>query len=186
MRSSTTRYAQLSKYRTLWAALSDWQGTLPLYLDWTKHNSALSTHVYLKLQRPFIETQFECIRMKLNWSIAHLDPLLMVKFQSLWDVGDAKAECLQAGQRVLAIIDEIGTPSDSYRLYHWEAVRATTTLVQMALRHDMVEGERRMDLVDSCRRGIEISRKLIPAVLARIESTLENTLEEYVRCLKGN
>lgn len=116
--------------------------------------------------------------MKLFWSIAHLDPLLMVKFQSLWDVSDAKQECIQAGQRVLAIIDEVGIPSDSYRLYHWEAVRATTTLVQMLLRHDMMIDERRMDLVASCRRGIEICRKLIPSVLTRIEDTLESTLDE--------
>src|SRR5437762_11890793 len=112
MKGTRTRYAQLAKYRDIWASLAEWRGSLPVYLDWTKYNSALATHVYLRMQRPYLETQFQSLKMKVSWSIAHLDPLLMLKFQSIWDVGDANAETLQAGQCVLKIIDENGAPSD--------------------------------------------------------------------------
>jgi hypothetical protein len=180
MKYATTRFAQLAKFRTIWTALSEWRTTLPPYLDWTRYNSALSTHVYLKVQRPFLETQFQCVKMKVSWSIAHLDPLMMAKFQSIWDVGDANAETLQAGQRVLQIIEENGAVSDSYHFYHWEAVRATMTLSQMLFRNDVVEGQRTTmeSLVELCRKGIDICRKLVPKDFTRVEGTIESTLEE--------
>jgi hypothetical protein len=180
MKHKTTRYAQLSKYRDLWSKLADWRATLPVYLDWTKYNSALATHVYLRMQRPYLETQFQCLKMKVSWSIAHLDPLLMMKFQSIWDVGDANDETLQAGQRVLTIIDENGAPSDGYRFYHWEAIRATMTLSQMLLRHDVIDGQRSVTetLQQSCQHGLTLCRKLVPPVLARVENTIQSTLEE--------
>jgi len=179
MRKLTTRYAQLNKYRSLWSDLAEWRRSLPSYLDWTKYNSALSTHVYLKMQRPFLETQFQCLMMKVSWSIAHLDPLMLAKFQSIWDVGDANAETLQAAERVLQIIDETGVGSDSYRFYHWEAIRVTMTLSQMLLRHDTVEGRVRMDnLVKLCRQGLELCRKMVPHILTRVEDALEQALNE--------
>lgn len=178
MKTITTRYAQLAKYRDIWSQLADWRGSLPVYLDWTKYNSALATHVYLRMQRPYLETQFQCLKMKVSWSIAHLDPLLMVKFQSIWDVGDANKETLEAGQRVLKIIDENGVPSDAYRFYHWEAVRVTKTLFQMLLRNDTVEGPRTDNLVEFCQQGIILCRKLVPRILARVEDTIESTLTE--------
>src|SRR5947207_2285954 len=178
MKGTRTRYAQLAKYRDIWASLAEWRGTLPAYLDWTKYNSALATHVYLRMQRPYLETQFQCLKMKVSWSIAHLDPLLMIKFQSIWDVGDANAETLEAGQRVLKIIDENGAPSDAYRFYHWEGVRATMTLSQMLLRNDMIEGATTEKIIESCQQGITLCRKLIPSSLARVEETIQSTLEE--------
>src|SRR5271170_1786739 len=108
MRKLTTRYAQLNKYRSLWSELSEWRRSLPSYLDWAKYNSALSTHVYLKMQRPFLETHFQCLIMNVSGSIAHLDPSMLAKYQSIWDGGDANAETLQAAERVRQIIDETG------------------------------------------------------------------------------
>lgn len=102
----------------------------------------------------------------------------MVKFQSIWDVGNANAEALEAGQRVLKIIDENGVPSDSYRFYHWEAVRATKTLSQMLLRNDLILNAKSDNIVRSCEQGIALCRKLVPRVLARVENTIESTLKE--------
>ena len=102
----------------------------------------------------------------------------MIKFQSIWDVGDANAETLEAGQRVLKIIDENGAPSDAYRFYHWEGVRATMTLSQMLLRNDMIEGATTEKIIESCQQGITLCRKLIPSSLARVEETIQSTLEE--------
>jgi hypothetical protein len=178
VKTATTRYAQLAKYRDLSAQLSEWRGSLPVYLDWSKYNSALARHIYLRMQRPYLETQFQCLRMKVSWSIAHLDPLLIVKFQSIWDASDANAKALEAGQRVLKIIDENGVPSDAYRFYHWEAVRATMTFSQMLLRNDLILAGNADNLVASCEQGIAICRKLVPRILARVEDTIESTLEE--------
>lgn len=178
MKTPITRYEQLAKYRNIWTALTEWRANIPVYLDWTKPNSALSAHVYLKMQRPFLEAQFQCLKMKLSLSIAHLDPLLLVKFQSIWDVGDANAEAFHAGKQVLKIVEEYGIESSAYRFYHWEAVRATIALSQMLLRNDAL-GQRPVEnLHEVSRQGIELSRKLIPKVLARVEDTIEKTLNE--------
>ena len=118
--------------------------------------------------------------MKVSWSIAHLDPLMLAKFQSIWDVGDANAETLRAAERVLQIIDETGVGSDSYRFYHWEAIRVTMTLSQMLLRHETVEGRVSVEnLVKLCFQGLDLCRKMVPRILTRVEDALEQALKEY-------
>src|SRR5262249_51291201 len=101
MQGTSTREHQLQKFRSIWDAISDWQIGLPQYLDWTRLNSALATQSYLKLHRSFLEVQFQCLKMKLTWSIAHLDSLTIAKFRPIWDVVHMNEETIHAGQRVL-------------------------------------------------------------------------------------
>lgn len=178
MKVARTRAAQLVKYRDIWARLEEWHGTLPAYLDWTKYNSTLTSRVYLRMQRPYLETQFQCLKMKVSWSIAHLDPLLMVKFQLIWDIKDAYATTLKAAQCVLKIIDENGAPSDAFRFYHWEGIRTTMTLLQMLHRNDIIEGTTMDEVIESCQQGIKLCRKLIPSLLATMEEVIETTFKQ--------
>lgn len=55
------------------------------------YNNA-SPHFYLRIRHPHLETQFQSLKMKISRSIAHLDPLLMLKLQSIWDVGGKYGE----------------------------------------------------------------------------------------------
>jgi hypothetical protein len=146
---------------------------LPAYLDWDKPNKGLSSHSYLKLQRPYLETQFWCVRMKLCLSIAHLDPVLMARFQSIWDMNvNIYEEALKACQNALKVIkqtiEEEG--SNQTQMYHWEAVRATTTLIQILLRNEFNEAQMTSDkLVEACRDGVALCKKLVPDFLTSIE-----------------
>jgi hypothetical protein len=153
--------------------LSGWKQQLPKYLDWDHNNSALSKHPYLKLQRAYLEVQFRCLEMKLNWSIGHLDPILMPK--SICDTGDSRGDSFRAGQRVLEIVD--GMDIKTSRLCHWDALRTTINLVKTLLKNDFVESQIRLkDLVAVCRDGVRICRKLIPDSLTDPEMSIEDTI----------
>jgi hypothetical protein len=176
--SPTTRGAQLSRLRNLSDALVRWRESIPFYLDWDKHNSALSKHSYLKLQRSFLEIQFQCLQMRLQLSVAHLNPSMLSKNFS-WNAGIAYSESLRAGQRIVDIITSSGLPSNAYRMYHWEAIRASSTLLQILLRHDFTPAQLNYDtLAETCREGISVSRRLAPRTLTNVENIIENALEK--------
>jgi hypothetical protein len=148
-------------------------------LDWKTPSSGLSSRSYLALQRALLETHYWCIKMKLSWSVAHLDSMLMAKFQSLWDVGNTREQTFKAGERVIKIVEETGLESDSYHCFHWDIVRALTTLLQILLRNQFVEAETTLDdLVELCRNGIDLSRKLVPDSLTKAEGLLESALDQ--------
>ncbi len=105
--------------------------------------------------------------------------MLMAKFQSLWDVGNTREQTFKAGERVIKIVEETGLSSDSYHCFHWHVLRALTTLLQILLRNQFVEAETTLDdLVELCRNGINLSRKLVPDSLTTAEGLLESALDE--------
>jgi len=123
--------------------------------------------------------------MTVSWLIANLDPLLLHRAQ-LWDVGDACFETFQAGQRILALIEEHGLPTEVYRFYHWDAIRSAGTLKKL-LRHVDLHGEvptnrgYHLDvsaIADACRDSVQLARNLIPKILAHAENNLDNELQE--------
>jgi len=165
--------------------MTAWNANLPTFLDFSKYSSAFAQHQQLKLQRAYLETQFTFLKMTVSWLIANLDPLLLYRAQ-LWDVGDASFETFQAGQQVLAVVEEHGLPSEAYRFYHWDTIRTASTLKKL-LRHVDVHGEvptnrgYNLDvntIADACRNGVQLARKLIPKVLAHIENNIDNELDE--------
>ena len=169
----------MAKYRQFWSELSDLESDLPPFLDWNQHNSAFSNHAILSVQRPFIEAQINCIRLKLARSIADLDPALLDKFRSVWNIGDPNSEAMRAGRRVVEIAGDIGVSSSCYRFYHFEVIRTMTSLVRMLL--DMRKSgnmfAKGMDHIEaSCMQGLEVSGKLVPTFLTKVEGKIEQAL----------
>jgi hypothetical protein len=180
MHGTSTREQQLKKFRSVWEALGNWEINLPPYLDWSKLNSALTTQFYLKLQRSFLEVQYQCLKMKLTWSIAHLDSLTIAKFRPIWDVVHMNEDTIAAGRRVLKVITEVSRSTRSGQFFHWEAVRATLTLSQTLVRYDIGNSENSMEsLMESCSEGLAICRSLIPRGLERVENAIEFNLKKY-------
>ena len=137
------------------------------------------THLYLRAQRSFLEAQYHGLTMKIHWSIAHLNPLLMAKVHSMWDADEALTASIHAGQRILSIVEASGLRSDCYKFYHWEALRTTTKLLQIFLRNDIGRGRASMrDVIESCHQGIGLCRKLVPGILATVEDKIERTLNQ--------
>ena len=156
------------------------ESDLPPFLDWTQHNSAFSNHPILSVQRPFIETQIACLRLKLARSIADLDPALLDKFRSVWDMGDLNSEAMRAGRRVIEIARDIGVDSPFYRFYHFEIILTLTSLVRLLLgmRKDGNVYAAEMEQVEaSCRQGLEVSRRLVPSFLAKVEGKINLALD---------
>jgi hypothetical protein len=169
----------LKGLKSVWEDLTNWRIALPRYLDWTRLNSAFTTQSYLKLQRAFLEIQFQCLTMKLAWSVGHLDPIIVAKFQPIWDAVYMNKEAIRAGQRVFQIITELSISSSSVQFFHWEAVRATLTLCQTLFRYDVGNGQDSMaGLLASCQEGIEICRGLIPKASAHIEDNIDKNFKE--------
>lgn len=170
----------------IWEQMTAWTASLPTFLDFSKYSSAFSQHQQLKLQRAYLETQFTSLKMTVSWLITNLDPLLLHKSQ-FWDVGDASFETFQAGQRVFAIIEEHGLPTEVYRFYHWDAIRTARTMRKLLRRADTnddvpTNAGYHLDvhtIADACRNGVQLSRKLIPNILARSEDCIDRELDEY-------
>ena len=131
------------------------------------------------MQRALLETHYLCIKVKVSWSLAHLDSMLMPRFQSQLFVGNIHEEIFKAGERVIKVVEETGLDSDSYHCFHWDIVRALTTLLQILLRNQIVEAETTLsDLVELCQRGLQLSRKLVPESLTKAEDLLETALKQ--------
>jgi hypothetical protein len=167
--------------------MTAWHANLPTFLDFSKYSSAFAHHQQLKLQRAYLETQFTSLKMTMAWLISNLDPLLLHKAQ-FWDVADAMADTLRNGKQVITIIEEQGLPTDVYRFYHWDAIRTAGTLRKLMHHVDISDtlptnnGDQ-LDvhtIVEACRAGVQLSRKLIPKILASAEHNIDVDLEEYL------
>jgi len=80
----------------------------------------------------------------------------------------------EAACRVMAVAKEFVTLQSVDRiLYHADALRATTVLLQILARKPDMDRHELEKLVASCRDGIAICRALIPKVLCRIEDKFE-------------
>jgi hypothetical protein len=105
----------------------------------------------------------------------------MAKFQSIWNVGNIYEDTLKSGKHALKAIERATLSPDSSQtqMYHWGAVRATTTLLRILLRNESNEARTTSErLVESCRGGIKLCRKLIPDYLTTIEDVLEAALNQ--------
>lgn len=165
----------MGRFRNVYDSLYQWRQGLFPFLDWDKRNSALS--VYLKLQRPFLEAQFRSLEMRVNSSIAHLAPLILT-IPPTWDIGNAYSDVMKAVQRILDIIEKQGLASNSYHLYHWDSIKATSTLLHIFLRTDFLDTKISSgDLIATCQRGLQICRKLVASPIAKIEAEMELSFE---------
>jgi hypothetical protein len=171
---------QLAKYQTFWSQLSELESKLPPFLDWNQRNSALSNHPILSVQRPFIEAQIACLRLKLARSIADLDPALLDKFRSMWDIGYLNSEAMTSGSRVIEIVRDIGINSSCYRFYHFEVLRTLISLIRLLLgmrKVGVVFADEMAQVESMCREGVELSRRLVPLVYAKVEEKISLTLD---------
>lgn len=135
----------------------------------------------MKLQRNYLESQYQGINMKVKWSTAGLGPLLMGKIQPGWDDGDTYAEAGAAAKRVIEIAKNSVTATTACTPYHSDAIRATTTLLQILLRIGTQEPQEKInEMVATCRGGIALCRSLVPSVLTKAEDTLETLLNGYL------
>lgn len=150
-------------------------------MDWKTPRTGLSARSYLANQRALLESHYLCIKIKLSWTVANLDSMLLERFRSLWGVGDAGnvfEQTFKAGERVIRIVEETGLRSDSFHCFHWDIVLALTTLLQILLRNQFAKAEITLDeLVNLCRRGLQLSRQLLPDSLTKAESLLETALD---------
>jgi len=135
----------------------------------------------MKLQQNYLECQYQCISMKVSWSTAGLGPVLLSKFQTGWDDGATYAEAGDAARRVLDIVRESTVAAGTCSLYHTDAIRATTTLLQILLRISTQEPDKIGEIVAACREGIVLCRSLVPGVLTKAEDTIETILNGHVK-----
>jgi hypothetical protein len=85
-----------------------------------------------------------------------------------------------AATRVLEIAKKSVVVNNHARcLFHADAIRATTTLLQMILRKVRPERAELDKYISACRDGITIGRSLVPKVFARAEGIFEKLLNEY-------
>jgi hypothetical protein len=167
----------MGRFRSIWDSLYKWRQDVPIFLDWDRRNSAIPS--YLKQQRAFLEMHFRCLEMRINLAIAHLDPLLYSK-PSTWEIGNAYPDALKAIQRILEIIETQALTSNSYHLYHWDAVRATTTLLEIFLRNDFLDSQISLnELMETYYGGIRTCRKLVIGSLAKVEDTMDEAFNRY-------
>jgi len=141
----------------------------------------------LKLQRKCLESQYQCISMKLSWSTANLDPVLMAKFYSLQSsVDDRYAEARITAGRVLDIVKDSTVNSNAPTLYHSAAVRATTLLLQILLQTGPQDPwEKTSEIAATCREGLLLCRSLVPSALAKAEETIEGLLNRHLERLEA-
>jgi hypothetical protein len=105
----------------------------------------------------------------------------MAKFQSIWNVGNIYEDTLKSGQHALKVIERATLSPDSCQtqMYHWAAVRATTTLLRILLRNESHEARTTSErLVESCRGGVKLCRKLVPDYLTTIEEILGTAINQ--------
>lgn len=101
--------------------------------------------------------------------------------------GNIYQESLKAGQNALKVIEDTilqDEGSNQTQMYHWEAVRATTTLLQFLLRNEIHEVQMTSDkLVETCQKGVAVCRKLVPFYLTNIENVLGTAINQYTTFL---
>jgi len=119
--------------------------------------------------------------MKISWSTASLDPVLIAKLQSMWNGGDPYAEARNAARRVMDIVKESATTTKARTFYHSDAVRAATLLLQTLLRDNpQDQQDKKNEVTATCREALALSRSLVPPVLTKAEDTIEKLLDAHV------
>jgi len=175
------RYGQLAKFREIQEKVVAWERNIPSFLDWKNTVNDRPPRNWMRLQRDYLESQYQCILMKISWSTASLGPVLIAKLQSIWENGDPYAEARNAAKRVLDIAKESASTTNSRAFHHSNAVRATTLLLQTLLRESQQDHqEKKNQVTEACREAIALCRSLVPAALAKAEDTIEGLLKGYI------
>jgi len=184
--ASVTEYGQIARFREIRRHAVEWERSLPSFLNWTMPTNDRNPRSWVKMQRAYLESQYHCITMKISWSSASLDPVLMAKFQPFeGDENERYAEARVTAGRVLDIVKESAANSKTATLYHTAAVRATTLLLQILLQHGRLEIHGNIDeIVAKCEEGIALCRFLVPSVLTKAEDTIEALLTGHLARLK--
>jgi len=177
-----TQYGHFAKLRNIHQQLTEWERTVPAFLDWRQPTKDRTPRRWMTLQRVYLESQYQCLNMKISCSIATLEPVLMAKFQPGWDNGDPYAEARISARRVIDIVQESAAATKGCSLYHSDAVRATATLLQIMLAVGAQQSKGSMqELIAACRGGIALCRSLVPVVLSKAEDTIEKILDGHIQ-----
>lgn len=168
----------LSKHKDLLEQLNQWEQIVPSFLHWEKQPNSYSP-TWIKMQRAYLQSQYDCIGMKLNCSIAHLEPIMNDRYTKLEEVENPYALAHKAASRVICIAKGSTALNGSASiLYHADAIRATKLALQSILRNASLEPTLLEEFIVSCRDGIKTCRSLVPKLLARAEDTCETLLNE--------
>lgn len=116
--------------------------------------------------------------MKIFWSLAALKPLDVVA-RPLPDADDAYTPSYEAASRVLEVAKGFADlNADDRIIYHADAIRATTVILQLLLRKTTMERAQLERFVLSCQGGITVCRSLVPKVLSRVEDTFDALIKQ--------
>src|SRR5271170_2181952 len=106
---------------------------MPPFLHWGKPPTARSPS-WVRTQRAHLMNQYNCVAMKIFWSITLLEPAELIA-RRLPAADDANTPSFDAASRVLEVAKEAVTLNRIDRiLHHADALRATTVLLQILLR----------------------------------------------------
>ena len=156
--------------------LADWVRTIPTFLRWEKHSKD-ELPLWMMMQRKRLQSQYNCIAMKLWRSLAHLQTVATPINPQLWELEGSSRE---SARTVLEVAKDCTTLNEDARcFYHADAIRATISLLQTFLRKPSMERPQLERSVAACQDGIAICRSLVPKELAKAEDTFERLLNEY-------
>jgi hypothetical protein len=132
------------------------------------------------MQRARLQSQYECVNMRLHWSIVSLDPVFSA-LNTRYRETDSYSAFHVACTRILEIAR--ASVNDNARcLFHTDALRATTAVLQILLRNRVTPDRSQQDkYIFACRDGIAISKSLVPDVLTRAEGIFEKLLNQYTQ-----
>jgi hypothetical protein len=160
-----------------------WELKVPSFLHWGKPSTARSPS-WVKIQRAHLLNQYNCVAMKLFWSLGALEPAQLIARRP--EADDAYTPCYEAASRVLEVAKQSTTFNSIDRmLYHADAIRATTVLLQILLRKTKMDRTLLEKFLLSCRDGIAVCRSLVPNLLSRAEDKFETLVNQYVPRMSG-
>jgi hypothetical protein len=130
------------------------------------------------MQRARLQSQYECVNLRLHWSIVSLDPVFTASNTRHW-APDSYSAFHVSFTRILEIAR--GSVNSHARfLSHTDILYATTNLLQLLLRKVIPDRSQLDKYIVACRDGIAIGKSLIPDVLAKGEGIIEKLLNEYM------
>jgi hypothetical protein len=117
--------------------------------------------------------------MRLHWSIVSLDPVFNA-LNTRYRETDSYSAFHVASTRILEIA-RASVDDHARSLFHTDALRATTALLQILLRKVTPDRSQLDKYIFACRDGIAISKSLVPDVLTRAEGIFEKLLNKYTQ-----
>jgi len=132
------------------------------------------------MQRACLQSQYECVNMRLHWSIVSQDPVVNALNTRHFETESFYNAFHVACTRILETAKE-SRNGPAPCLFHTHALRATTALLQILLRRVTADRSQQDKYISTCREGIAISKSLVPDVLTRAEGIFEKLLKECIQ-----